>query len=151
MTSSDFDFFADHDRSIAAAEVQPGGESRCKIGDDSSSVVEEADSTTHHKISIDSGEIVGIRSGLIIGRRPAAQTAISDPDVLVLEDQEGLISRNHLLIYRGDSGLIARDLGSTNGTVLRRGDQSADLPANRPVNVRSGDRLALGSRTVTIN
>ncbi len=61
---------------------------------------------------------------------------------LVLEAEN--ISRQHLAIERQEGRYLARDLGSANGTFLN--DQRIDL-----VQLNDGDRLRIGSFTLTVN
>lgn len=173
---SEFDFFADVERSIALAEVPLGESSLCRIDPDApprastptpeerlpeeppqladAEAPQEADADVEPRgfqIEVDTGEIVDVSSGALLGRQPSLQ-AIADADAVLvsLTDDESLISRSHLFVYAVAGGIEARDLGSTNGTVLRRGDRTAAMPPNQPVKVRPGDKLELGVRTVEL-
>lgn len=69
---------------------------------------------------------------LLVGRAP-------DND-LVLAD--GRVSGHHLVLHWDDSGLVVRDLGSTNGTYLN------DVPVTAATPVSNSDVLRLGSGVI---
>ncbi len=69
--------------------------------------------------------------GLVIGRATGADIRVDDPG----------ISRRHVRIARGASGgVVAEDLGSTNGTFLNGIGISSSI-------LREGDRLQIGAST----
>ena len=151
---ADFDFFADVERSISGAEVAAGAASPCNLEG-------RAPHLPDHKhgahqplvLLLDSGEQIEFDHAAVLGRQPSPQAApeLADAQVVALTDKDGLISRNHLLIRSQKSGLVAVDLGSTNGTILRRDRRSATLPPNKPVNIVAGDQLVIGTRSVFVN
>ncbi len=156
-----FDFFADRERSIGAAEVEPGQPSPCHT-DGSADVVAPVPNATHEEaerqpaigpdsfsIRLDTGEVRPLGIGLVFGRAPGG-AGTGDAEPVVLEDDEGLISRNHVVIVPQEAGPVALDLGSTNGTTLLRDGQTAALPPRQPVNLRSGDHLIVGGRTLSL-
>jgi pSer/pThr/pTyr-binding forkhead associated (FHA) protein len=81
------------------------------------------------------GERVDLESAVVFGRSPSGEgrcVTLSSP----------LISSNHLRIERVDGVLVAVDLDSTNGTLLRR-EQYPEyaLPPLQPVPLYRGDIL----------
>ena len=149
----EFDFFADCDRTIASAEVLPGAESPCLTNSskrsNSSALAPVGDARA--RVILDDGASIDVGVGVLVGRKPTpTEDFDTGTEMVALSDDQGLISRNHLAIYPGPAGLVARDLGSTNGTTLRRGERSAEMPPNKAVNVRAGDQLELGSRIIEI-
>jgi FHA domain len=89
---------------------------------------------------------------VLLGRSPSAPADDPQAEAIALDSSLTDISRNHLeLRVEGDS-VYARDLDSTNGTVLtRRGQQPRLVPTDEPLRVLPGDSLNLGgSATVEI-
>ncbi|MGI6495344.1 MAG: ATPase, T2SS/T4P/T4SS family [Kiritimatiellia bacterium] len=68
-----------------------------------------------------------------VGRGPSCTLRLSDP----------LVSERHLLVAVQPSGVAVEDMGSSNGTFVN------DVPAPRRVPVRPGDRIRLGSHTLS--
>jgi FHA domain/Domain of unknown function (DUF1707) len=77
----------------------------------------------------------GREAVLVIGRAPDCDWVIADHSV----------SRRHAELRRGPGGWLLRDLGSTNGTRLN------GWRVTGPVEVRAGDQLGLGQRSVRIS
>ena len=75
-------------------------------------------------------------SGEIIGRDPSSRSSINDPQ----------ISRQHIAIKITQQGLMVRDLGSTNGTVLN----GRKLSPNTDYPLVDGDRLELGGHRLSV-
>jgi signal transduction histidine kinase/CheY-like chemotaxis protein len=66
----------------------------------------------------------------VIGRDPTGVVHIDDTEV----------SRRHARIFERDEQVVIEDLGSRNGTFV------GDLPVDKPMPLKYGDRIALGSR-----
>lgn len=143
-----FDFFGDHVRTISGARVEPGEVSPCA---DAHTALAPDCLSGGVVVVVDTGESLPVEDGLVFGRQPAVRGDDAGArKAVALTDPDGLVSREHVAVLPGQSGLMAIDLGSTNGTILARGDQTADLPPNKPVNIRPGDRLLVGSRVISI-
>ena len=151
----DFDFFAEVERSISGAEVAAGASSPCNLEGRASQTPDREHPAASQApvLLLDTGEQIGLSQTVVLGRQPSphAVSKIDEAHVVALADKDGLISRNHLLIRSQLEGLVAVDLGSTNGTILRRDSRSAPLPPNKPVNIRAGDQLVIGTRVVSVD
>jgi hypothetical protein len=102
------------------------------------------------ELVLEDGRRIAADHTVIFGRSPrsddeSAETIALDP---TLTD----ISRNHLEIRVDGGSVLARDLASTNGTVLTRADQAPRLlPSDEPIRLLPGDSLNLGgSATVDV-
>lgn len=75
---------------------------------------------------------------IVIGRDPEAQ-------IVVRTDEERHISGRHVeLQFRTDGSVVARDLGSRNGSWVN------DRPLKGEIAIKMGDRLVLGSAATTL-
>uniref|UniRef100_UPI0013E38F1C FHA domain-containing protein n=1 Tax=Microbacterium sp. CPCC 204701 TaxID=2493084 RepID=UPI0013E38F1C len=98
-------------------------------------------------LTLDDGgviEIVG--SGILIGRDPA--TSPGEPRLVpvAIADPSMSVSKTHLAVLRVDAGLVAIDLGSTNGTAIVRSGAERELTPREHVALRDGDTIRLGDR-----
>ena len=97
---------------------------------------------THYQLVVQKGPKVGqvyplSSISVIIGRDPAADIVISDPEV----------SRQHVRLTRIESGYQLQDLGSTNGTFIdgqRLADDRFDLVPGQLIAMGSGVVLLYG-------
>lgn len=89
---------------------------------------------------------------VLLGRSPSARPEDSEAETVALASNLTDISRNHLELVFDGAALLARDLDSTNGTVLTRPGQAPRLiPTEEAVRILPGDSLNLGgSATVDI-
>ena len=101
------------------------------------------------RLRLVSGETVDLDRSVILGRRPQA-SRISQGDIPRLVAVGGKeVSRSHLEVRVEDWYVLAVELGSRNGTLLRRpGQPPVRLVENSPVPVRSGDQFDLGEGIV---
>ncbi|MBF6210636.1 FHA domain-containing protein [Nocardia puris] len=92
---------------------------------------------------------ITLREGdTLIGKRSESQGVRPDID-LGLAPADAGVSRTHALLHLNSAGLTVTDLGSTNGTSLNDSDDL--IPADRPVPLRSGDRIHVGAwTTITV-
>jgi diguanylate cyclase (GGDEF)-like protein len=87
----------------------------------------------HHEEKSERGKRLDLRGRRVrIGR---------DPDNEMVIEGRG-VSRQHVQLEKRDSGWVALDIGSTNGTLLN------DREITGPSELKSGDRLKLGSIVV---
>lgn len=95
------------------------------------------------------GEVVPLNGGsLIVGRNPRAD----DGEIAVrLDDPMKSISRSHFRITATDSSVQVVDLGSANGTRLRRAGQDLALTAQQAVPLAPGDSIVLGRFELRLN
>ncbi|MGH1490402.1 MAG: FHA domain-containing protein [Acidimicrobiales bacterium] len=99
-------------------------------------------------IVFDDGSTFGLDRPYLIGREPVAPTD-SGAELLILHDNNETLSRTHAELRLVDWGVQLLDLESTNGTYIW--DQSFSrwnqLAPGHPVELNSGDTVALGRRT----
>lgn len=94
------------------------------------------------------GESVPISGRVVIGRAPALHHG-EQGQVLKVRSPDREISRNHVALKVRRGTVVALDLGSNNGTRLRRGaDAEVELSTTLWTAVRSGDLLDLGEGIV---
>lgn len=102
---------------------------------------------------VSTGGQLELGSPIVVGRRPSLEGAGAQPGTRLVTVPSAVqdISRSHLGVHMESGYVIATDLGSVNGTTLRRAGQ-----ADRPLNPREGtliydgDVLDLGDG-VTLN
>lgn len=97
-------------------------------------------------ITLPTGTSVPVRGDLVVGRAPRPQPG-GEPGAFLLEvpSPAHLVSRSHLLITTAGWNVLARDLGSNNGTVLLRpGFPAVLLAAALPTPLYVGDLLDVG-------
>lgn len=95
---------------------------------------------------LSTGLSVPVRGDVVVGRAPRAQPG-GEPAAVLLEvpSPTRLISRSHLLVTTAGWNVLARDLGSYNGTVLLRPGLPAVLLATAlPTPLYMGDLLDVG-------
>lgn len=94
-------------------------------------------------LRFDAGTL-SVRAGeqVILGREPSGGQAHR---VEVVPGDASTVSKAHLLVSFDGSVATVEDLGSTNGSVLLRGEDQRPLEPNVATSVRPGDRVELGS------
>ena len=106
----------------------------------------------HHDLCLADGTRTRVTSaGLVVGRRRSSATA-SDPSStprLELGDESRSLSREHAHLVVDDDGIVrVTDLGSGNGTTVRRsGGTAVELVPGAPFVLGIGDVLHLGGTT----
>lgn len=93
-----------------------------------------------------SGEAIPVRGDIVVGRAPQAQPG-GEPGAMLLpvSSPTHLVSRSHLSLTTAGWNVLARDLGSNNGTVLVRPGQIPVLLATAlPTPLYVGDLLDIG-------
>ncbi|WP_296192452.1 FHA domain-containing protein [uncultured Microbacterium sp.] len=105
-------------------------------------------------VRLGDGRVVELDRAIVVGRRPAAAAAPADrdPHLVQVESVEQNISRSHVVVRAEGEAIVATDLRTPNGTVLRRaGLAPVHLTAAEPTVVVAGDVLDLGDGvTLTI-
>lgn len=90
------------------------------------------------------GELIPLGGPVIIGRHPGAGGLNLNEPARLVTISEPHISANHLALFVQDGQAYARDLGSRNGSALRRrGGGPLRLP-ERSIPLEAGDVLDLG-------
>jgi hypothetical protein len=99
-------------------------------------------------IVFDDGASFGLDRSYVIGREPSAATN-TEAELLVIHDNNDTLSRNHAELRLDGWTVQIVDLGSTNGTYIwdTQSDRWNQLTANHPIELQSGETVALGRRT----
>ena len=99
-------------------------------------------------IVFDDGASFGLDRSYLIGREPSASIN-SKAELLVIHDNNDTLSRTHAELRLNGWTVQIVDLGSTNGTYVwdTQNDRWNQLTANHPIELQSGETVALGRRT----
>jgi len=102
---------------------------------------------------MDDGAIHVLDGGLLLGRRPEIDPAVTDGRLqpIRLEDATETTSRSHADIQLRDWDAVLTDRGSANGTLIAEpaGAGWIRLPAHQPHILEPGTRVRIGERTMT--
>jgi len=135
----------DHDgATISVAEFRA---LRDGVLDGESTEIVPARTPARGRVRISDGRVVELERTVVIGRRPRstrpAETEL--PTLVAVDGPQHDISRNHVELRAEGETILAVDLDSTNGTLLRRGAQDpVRLHPHEPTIVVDGDVLDLG-------
>ena len=83
----------------------------------------------------------------LIGRRDPMSNIFPEVDLSKFDPQTK-ISRRHARVRREGSSFLLEDLGSSNGTILMSGTDSARLLPHQPRLLTNGDRFRVGDTTL---
>ena len=99
-------------------------------------------------IVFDDGASFGLDRSYLIGREPSSAEH-PDAELLVIHDNNDTLSRTHAELRLDGWTVQIVDLGSTNGTYIwdSENDRWNQLTAGHPVELQSGETVALGRRT----
>lgn len=99
-------------------------------------------------IVFDDGSTFGLDRSYVIGREPVPAEG-SPAELLVLNENNETLSRTHAELRLEGWAVQLLDMGSTNGTYTwdHGAERWNQLSPGQPVNLRSGDTVALGRRT----
>ncbi len=99
-------------------------------------------------IVFDDGASFGLDRSYVIGREPSAGDN-PDAEQLVIHDNNDTLSRTHAELRLDGWTVQIVDLGSTNGTYVwdAQNDRWNQLTAGHPIELQSGETVALGRRT----
>ncbi len=103
-------------------------------------------------IVFDDGSSFGLDRSYLIGREPSTDDGTPSrmpPELLVIHDNNDTLSRTHAELRLTDWTVQLIDLNSTNGTYIWDADNDrwSQLTAGQPVELHSGETVALGRRT----
>lgn len=88
---------------------------------------------------------------VLIGRRPVASPILRDgaaPEVVTVDSPSATVSGTHLELRLEGERLVATDLRSTNGTIVRTARGSRRMRAGESIVVTPGTTLDLGDDTI---
>ncbi|WP_022909325.1 FHA domain-containing protein [Aestuariimicrobium kwangyangense] len=131
----------------AAGHPNPPGSQRCRlcpapVAPQNQRLVSRPSLATLVSSAGDRLEVVG---AVVIGRAPSTAGHEAGATTLRVPSPSSDISRNHLLVAPREWNLVATDLHSTNGTIVRHGhDAPIRLNPGEGVTIGVGDLLDLG-------
>lgn len=99
------------------------------------------------RLTMPDGDVVELTRSVVVGRSPSSDRAgaAENPQLVTVQSPNQEISRSHVEIRLEGWNVLARDLGSSNGTLLvRDGAEPLKLPQTHPQRLASGDVLDLG-------
>lgn len=97
------------------------------------------------RVTSSTGETAELDEPVLVGRSPMLQDGVVAHHLMSVPSPERTISRNHVLITLEGWSVLAQDLKTNNGTLLRRqGIAPKRLSDMHPVLLQSGDVLDLG-------
>jgi len=113
---------------------------------------------------IDNGERVEVRAATLIGRAPAAgpsagagadastgsATGEGEVQLVRVPDETRSVSKTHVAILLSGRGVVAVDRGSTNGSSIVREGAEHPLTPGHPAELRAGDVLRFGDRSLRV-
>jgi len=137
-------------RVVAAPVAPPGAIAREPIADPPTvlDAPHQLASTPAAAVAIlrfSTGETHEFRDRAIVGRRGKHSPEPDGWSRVEIDDPSGTVSRSHAAIQFNDGELWIADLGSANGTSIRRGDQVVDVDTTS-TQLRAGDVIELGVR-----
>jgi hypothetical protein len=101
-------------------------------------------------ISFSTGQRLVVDGPVVVGRRPEQAAAETGSAAFAVTDPERSTSRAHAVFDVVDGQLVVADRGSGNGTVVHRAGVEIECVEGRPVALRPGDELELGSVGATV-
>jgi hypothetical protein len=102
------------------------------------------------QLVLDTGRIIDVGSGILIGRDPAPVRGEPGLRPVAIDDPTMSVSKTHLALLRTGAAHVVVDRGSTNGSaVVRDGDEQALVPG-APLTLRGGDTIRFGDRHALI-
>jgi hypothetical protein len=99
---------------------------------------------------LDTGRVVDVGSGILIGRDPAPVTGDDGVAPVAIDDPTMSVSKTHLAVLPHGSDTIVVDRGSTNGSAVVRGGAEHPLVPGVAVALRPGDTIRFGDRHAMI-
>lgn len=153
---TEFDFFSQAERSIAAAAIESDRDSPCRVRE----VVEQPySSAAEPTLNFDNGAVVVrlgdadpliVSAAMVFGRLPETNSVLGQPASCMKIDDD-FMSREHVAIVVLEGLAYAVDLDSANGTTIRRGSSNLTLSAGVPTALKSGDQLEFGLQTMFVD
>lgn len=103
------------------------------------------------QLRFSTGEETLVAGAAVIGRRPEQTASGLGAQAIAIADSTRSISRVHLYLELADGALHAGDAGSSNGSLIERGERRIPLAATgERVDVLRGDVLWIGDVRIEI-
>ena len=132
--------------SVLASTGDPAGQPPTSTGGPSSQA-RTPTSAARLSLVLSTGQTIALDRSVVIGRRPQVDrvSGIALPHLVTVPSPQQDISRSHVAIRPTPAGCVAVDLGSTNGSVIRRASgETVDLRGGASIDVQPGDVIDLG-------
>jgi hypothetical protein len=101
-------------------------------------------------VTFSTGQRLVVDGPVVVGRRPEQAAEEAGAAAFAVTDPERSTSRAHAAFDVVDGQLVVTDRGSGNGTVVHRAGVEIECVEGRPVALRPGDELELGSVGATV-
>ncbi|WP_338749381.1 FHA domain-containing protein [Janibacter alittae] len=106
------------------------------------------------RLVLPTGEVVELDRGVLLGRAPRASAGIGyvgEPHLVRVASPDNEISRSHVEVYPEGTQVIARDLGSTNGTTLATPEgPSRRMSPGEPQPIGPGTTIRLAGQVAVV-
>jgi hypothetical protein len=102
---------------------------------------------------LSTGQSVEVDRGVVIGRRPQIDRVAGSeiPYLVTVPSPQQDISRSHVAVRPSGDGFLAVDLGSTNGSIIRRASGTAQMLRDGAMSdLQFGDVLDLGDGVTAV-
>ncbi|WP_232676284.1 RDD family protein [Nocardioides sp. R-C-SC26] len=103
------------------------------------------------RVDFDTGEGFLVEGLALVGRRPEARAGEPVRHLVPLPSSDMSVSKTHAQFQVvPDGALVVMDRGSTNGSVVVRGEVTKSLTAGRPTTLIDGDVVRFGDRSMRV-
>lgn len=103
------------------------------------------------RVTFDTGQSFVVAGLALVGRSPEPRQGEHAAHLVPLQSNDMSLSKTHAQFgVVPDGTLVVMDRGSTNGSVLLRGDVARPLPARQPATLLPGDRVRFGDREMAV-
>lgn len=102
------------------------------------------------RLTLDSGGEFVLVEPTIFGRHPENDASYGPAQCVPVPDQTRSVSKTHFALRLVAGGIEVRDLGSTNGTFIRRAGAETQVAPETPLTAALGDVVRFGDRLITI-
>lgn len=123
----------------APAPSAPASVARAEVGDGIRAV-----------LVLDSGARVEVRGTTLFGRSPAAAAGEGEAQLIPVPDETRSVSKTHVAVMPARRGVFVVDRASTNGSAIIRDGAETPLVAGHPAELRTGDTVRFGDRTMRV-
>ena len=102
------------------------------------------------QLTFDDGRTLPLDGPLIVGRNPSVAPDETGAAVLALVDENRSVSKTHLRIDVGESGVLVTDRHSTNGVSVRTGSATSHCVPGVPTPIPDGSTVQFGDREFAV-
>ncbi|WZO58031.1 FHA domain-containing protein [Microbacterium sp. LWH10-1.2] len=99
---------------------------------------------------LDTGERIEVRGTTLFGRSPSPAAGEGETQLVAVFDDTRSVSKTHIAVMPARRGLFVVDRASTNGSAIVRGGSETALAPGHPVELKAGDTVRFGDRTLQV-